>query len=60
MRLPLLGNLGQGLVGHPVPGHYSQTPRASPHHLSTARGTIINIRKYGELKKCAQLAVNSI
>ena len=34
MRLPLLGNLGQGLVGHPVPGHYSQTPRASPHHLS--------------------------
>ena len=34
MRPPLLGSQGQGLVGHPVPGRYSWTPCASPHHLS--------------------------
>ena len=34
MRWPILGSRGQGLVGHPVPGRYSRTPRASPRHLS--------------------------
>lgn len=34
MRPPLLGSQDQGLVGHPVPGRYSWTPCAFPHHLS--------------------------
>ena len=34
VRPPRLGGRGQGLVSHPVPGCYSQTPCASPPHLS--------------------------